>query len=40
MDRFEILKYLEFDVWHSEWSLELLRGAITKDNATNNYYYN
>ncbi|MCC0705027.1 hypothetical protein IC213_18385 [Clostridioides sp. ES-S-0049-02] len=36
MDRFEILKYLEFDIWHSEWPLELLKGAITKDNATNN----
>ncbi|MGO1042206.1 hypothetical protein ACTPEO_05670 [Clostridioides difficile] len=36
MDRFEILKYLEFDVWHSEWPLELLKGAITKDNATGN----
>ncbi|MER0285323.1 hypothetical protein GSQ54_08975 [Clostridioides difficile] len=34
MNRFEILKYLEFDVWHSEWPLELIKGAITKDNAT------
>ncbi len=36
MNRFEILKYLEFDIWHSEWPLELLKGAITKDNATGN----
>lgn len=36
MDRFEILKYLEFDVWHAEWPLELLKGAITRDNATDN----
>ncbi|HBG3257182.1 TPA: hypothetical protein KP562_001366 [Clostridioides difficile] len=36
MDRFEVLKYLKFNVWHSEWPLELLKGAITKDNATGN----